>query len=89
MRTILFITFFSMISLSIRGQIALETLAGNQQAHYINYIDKDLDSTAKWNFFNLNRFTVNYKDFRHHWLYSKVQQKVGIFFTSYFLGGYF
>lgn len=62
MRTILFITFFSMISLSIRGQIALETLAGNQQAHYINYIDKDLDSTAKWNFFNLNRFTVNYKD---------------------------
>lgn len=62
MRTILFVTAFSMISLSIRGQIALETLAGNQQAHYINYIDKNLDSTAKWNFFNLNRFTVNYKD---------------------------
>lgn len=51
-----------MVCLSIRAQNVLEVLAGNQQAHYINYFDKDLDSTAKWNFFNLNRFTVNYKD---------------------------
>jgi hypothetical protein len=51
-----------MFSVSIRAQVVLEALAGNKQAHYINYIDKDLDSTAKWNFFNLNRFTVNYKD---------------------------
>jgi hypothetical protein len=55
-------TIFLMVSLSIRAQIVLEALAGNKQAHYINYFDKDLDSTAKWNFFNLNRFTVNYKD---------------------------
>ena len=62
MRTFLLMTIFLMVSLSTRAQIVLEALAGNQQAHYINYIDKDLDSTAKWNFFNLNRFTVNYKD---------------------------
>jgi hypothetical protein len=55
-------TLFLMVSLSIRAQIIIETLAGNKQAHYINYIDKDLDSSGKWNFFNLNRFTVNYKD---------------------------
>jgi hypothetical protein len=62
MRTLFFIVIFLMVSVSIRAQIVLEALAGNKQAHYINYIDKDLDSTAKWNFFNLNRFTVNYKD---------------------------
>ncbi len=44
------------------AQMVLETLIGNEQAHYINYFDKDLDSSGKWNFFNLNRFTVNYKD---------------------------
>lgn len=55
-------TIFLMVSLSVRAQIVLEALAGNKQAHYINYIDKDLDSLAKWNFFNLNRFTVNYRD---------------------------
>ena len=51
-----------MVGVSTHAQIVLEALAGNQQAHYINYIDKDLDSTAKWNFFNLNRFTINYND---------------------------
>ena len=62
MKTFLLMTIFLMVSLSIRAQIVLEALAGNKQAHYINYFGKDLDSTAKWNFFNLNRFTVNYKD---------------------------
>ncbi|MFN6077048.1 MAG: hypothetical protein ACK46Y_15920 [Fluviicola sp.] len=62
MRTLSVMTLFLMVSLSIRAQIIIETLAGNKQAHYINYIDKDLDSSGKWNFFNLNRFTVNYKD---------------------------
>ena len=62
MRTFLLMTIFLMVSVSTRAQIVLEALAGNQQAHYINYIDKDLDSTSKWNIFNLNRFTVNYKD---------------------------
>jgi hypothetical protein len=47
---------------SIRAQIVLDALVGNKQAHYINYIDKDLDSAAKWNFFNLNRFNVNYNN---------------------------
>jgi len=51
-----------MVSHSIRAQILLDALVGNKQAHYINYIDKDLDSAAKWNFFNLNRFTVNYNN---------------------------
>ena len=62
MRKFFLMTIFLMVCLSIRAQYVLEVLAGNQQAHYINYFDKDLDSTAKWNFFNLNRFTVNYKD---------------------------
>jgi hypothetical protein len=62
MKTLFFMTIFLMVSLSVRAQIVLEALAGNKQAHYINYIDKDLDSLAKWNFFNLNRFTVNYRD---------------------------
>jgi hypothetical protein len=44
------------------AQMVLETLVGNEHAHYINYFDKDLDSSEKWNFFNLNRFTVNYND---------------------------
>ena len=62
MRKFFLMTIFLMVCLSIRAQNVLEVLAGNQKAHYINYFDKDLDSTAKWNFFNLNRFTVNYKD---------------------------
>jgi hypothetical protein len=51
-----------MVRVNICAQIVLEALAGNRQAHYINYLDKDLDSAAKWSFFNLNRFTVNYTD---------------------------
>ena len=62
MRKFFLMTIFLMVCLSIRAQNVLEVLAGNKQAHYINYFNKDLDSTAKWNFFNLNRFTVNYKD---------------------------
>jgi hypothetical protein len=38
MRTLLFIPIFLMLSVSIRAQIVLEALAGNKQAHYINYI---------------------------------------------------
>ncbi len=62
MRTILLIALLLMGGISIHAQIVLEGLAGNKQAHYINYVEKDLDSLAKWNLFNLNRFTVNYKD---------------------------
>lgn len=62
MKALFFIPIFVMVCVSIHGQIAIEALAGNKQAHYINYVDKDLDSFAKWNFFNLNRFTINYKD---------------------------
>jgi hypothetical protein len=62
MRTFFLMTIFLLVGASLRSQNVLEVLAGNKQAHYINYFDKDLDSTAKWNFFNLNRFTVNYKD---------------------------
>ena len=32
-----------MVNTHIQAQIVLEALAGNKQAHYINYIDKDLD----------------------------------------------
>jgi hypothetical protein len=62
MKKSIIVTILLMLSLCVRSQITLEALAGNKQAHYINYIDKDLDSLGKWNFFNLNRFTVNYKD---------------------------
>jgi hypothetical protein len=62
MRTLLFTVLFGLITTNICAQSAVEILGGNNQAHYINYFNKDLDSAAKWNFFNLNRFTVNYKD---------------------------
>ena len=62
MRTFFLMAIFLLVGANLRSQNVLEVLAGNKQAHYINYFDKDLDSTAKWNFFNLNRFTVNYKD---------------------------
>ena len=62
MRTLLFTVLFGLITTNICAQSAVEILGGNKQAHYINYFNKDLDSAAKWNFFNLNRFTVNYKD---------------------------
>ncbi len=62
MRNLLFTVLFGLITTNICAQSAVEILGGNKQTHYINYISKDLDSAAKWNFFNLNRFTVNYKD---------------------------
>lgn len=62
MRNLFLIVIFGLFTKNICSQITLETLAGNRQVHYINYIYKELDSAAKWNFFNLNRFTVNYKD---------------------------
>ena len=40
MRILFFIAMFLMASVGVRAQIVLEALAGNQQAHYINYIDK-------------------------------------------------
>ena len=62
MRNLFFVVIFGLITTNIYSQITVETLAGNRQVHYINYISRDLDSAAKWNFFNLNRFTVNYED---------------------------
>jgi hypothetical protein len=62
MRTLLLVAIILMGGVCTRAQTVLEALAGDKEAHYINYIDKDVDSGAKWNLFNLNRFTVNYKD---------------------------
>jgi hypothetical protein len=42
MRTLFFISFFLMLSLSIRAQIVLEALVGNKQAHY----DKALNTVS-------------------------------------------
>lgn len=53
---------FLCIAIGSRAQIACDFLAGNKMVHYINYIDRDLDSLGKWNFFNLNRFTAGYED---------------------------
>jgi hypothetical protein len=62
MKKSVLVAILIMVTTHINAQIVIDALSGNKQAHYINYIDKDLDSAAKWNFFNLNRFTVNYKD---------------------------
>jgi hypothetical protein len=62
MKNILFATIFLSLNTLIRAQLTIEALAGNKYAHYISYTDKDLDSAAKWNYFNLNRFTVNYNN---------------------------
>lgn len=58
----LFLLCLIVTALKINAQITLESLAGNDQLHYINYINQDLDSNSKWNYFNLNRFTYNYQD---------------------------
>lgn len=62
MKNILFAAIFLSLNTLIRAQLTIEALAGNKYAHYISYTDKDLDSAAKWNYFNLNRFTVNYNN---------------------------
>lgn len=62
MKKSILVAIFIMATTHTYAQIAVETLAGNKQSHYINYLDKTIDSSAKWNFFNLNRFTVDYKD---------------------------
>lgn len=51
-----------MITTYTSAQIAVETLAGHKQMHYINYWQKDIDSLGKFNFFNLNRFVIDYKE---------------------------
>ncbi len=45
---------------NVQAQTAFEILNGNQATHYMNYIQKDLDSAARWNIFSLNRFTSYY-----------------------------
>ena len=62
MNNFLLVTLMLSLNILVRGQITMEGLAGNHYAHYISYTDKDIDSTAKWNYFNLNRFTVNYNN---------------------------
>jgi hypothetical protein len=62
MRKVILLALFLISSSAIRAQFVIEALAGNKEAHYINYFDKNLDSTGKWNYFNLNRFTIDYKN---------------------------
>ncbi len=62
MKKKLIITLLLSFNVVVRAQITIEGLAGNNYAHYISYTDKNLDSAKKWNYFNLNRFTVNYKN---------------------------
>lgn len=57
-----FTTIFLMVNVTVRAQFAIDALAGHKNIHYINYFDNVLDSSRKFNFFNLNRITVNYKD---------------------------
>lgn len=44
------------------GQIPFEVMVGNKQTMYFGYIQKDLDSTGKWNIFSQGIFAVNYRD---------------------------
>ena len=62
MKKTILVAILLLVTSHICAQGVLEILGGNKHAHYISYFDKDLDSSAKWNFFNLNRFTVNYED---------------------------
>jgi hypothetical protein len=62
MKKTILVAILLLVTNHICAQGAVEILGGNKYTHYINYFDKDLDSSGKWNFFNLNRFTVNYKD---------------------------
>jgi len=62
MKKYLLVILLLSLNMLVRAQITIEGLAGNKYAHYISYTEKDLDSAKKWNYFNLNRFTVNYKN---------------------------
>ncbi len=44
------------------AQIPVETLVGNKQTHFISYWQKDIDSSGKFNFFNLSRFAIDHKE---------------------------
>ncbi len=61
MRKILFIAL-TLMSHFVIAQIPVETLVGNKQTHFISYWQKDVDSSGKFNFFNLSRFAIDHKD---------------------------
>jgi hypothetical protein len=44
------------------AQIPFEVMIGNKQTQYFAYIQKDLDSTGRWNIFSQGLYAVNYKD---------------------------
>lgn len=44
------------------AQIPLEVMVGNKQTQYFGYVQKDLDSIGRWNFFSQSIFAINHKD---------------------------
>lgn len=62
MKKLLNTTLLMLVHCSVTAQFAIDVLAGNKNAHYLNYVSRDLDDAAKWNIFSLNRFTVHYED---------------------------
>lgn len=61
MRKVVFIALTLISHLGV-AQIPVETLVGNKQTHFISYWQKDIDSSGKFNFFNLSRFALDHKD---------------------------
>jgi hypothetical protein len=44
------------------AQIPVEVLVGNKQTHYLNYWQKGVDSSSKFNVFSLSRFALDHKE---------------------------
>ena len=61
MKKTFLVVIIAMTTSLTHAQIPIETLVGNRQVHYINFWQRDIDSAGRFNFFNLNRFAIDYK----------------------------
>ena len=62
MKKLIIVVILTIAAQKSFGQIPFEVMVGNKQTMYFGYIQKDLDSTGKWNIFSQGIFAVNYRD---------------------------
>jgi len=62
MKNLFLVTILQMVTMVAHAQISNEILVGHKQVQYLSYWQKDIDSIGKFNFFNINRFAIDYND---------------------------
>lgn len=62
MKKLIIVVILTIAAQKSFGQIPFEVMVGNKQTMNFGYIQKDLDSTGKWNIFSQGIFAVNYRD---------------------------